>query len=186
MPAISRRLYSASSNNASSVASSFLKTTQSLPPLIRRQIIDANQLQRLSAALSRSMLHPSQSIETRPPPEDTALPPGYHLAYFTPSQCEDQLGSDGTDTTFNPPRPFTRRMWAGGELRWTGRENLLEVGDEVTETTRLVSAEGKITKKGEEMVVVGVEKSFENDKGLALIDQRYIFFSTARIMESRW
>lgn len=129
------------------------------------------------------MLHPSLSIETNPPPIDTSLPAGYHLVYFTPSQLEDQLGTDGTDTTFNPPKPFTRRMWAGGELRWTGKENLLRAGQSVTETSKLTSAEGKVTKKGEEMVVVGVEKMFENENGLALIDRRYIL-STTRIMES--
>lgn len=83
------------------------------------------------------------------------------------------MGRDGTDTTFNPPRPFTRRMWAGGELEWVGGEkNRLKVGQEVTERTKLVSAEGKKTRAGEEMVVVGVEKQFENEHGVALIDRR--------------
>jgi hydroxyacyl-ACP dehydratase HTD2-like protein with hotdog domain len=95
------------------------------------------------------------------------------LAYFTPSQVEEELGRDGTDTTFNPPRPFTRRMWAGGELEWIGGEtNRLKIGQEVTETTKLVSAVGKNTRAGEEMVVVGVEKSYENERGVTLIDKR--------------
>jgi len=42
----------------------------------------------------------------------------------------------------------------------------------VTETTKLVSAVGKMTRAGEEMVVVGVEKSYENEQGVALIDKR--------------
>lgn len=66
-------------------------------------------------------------------------------------------------------------MWAGGELEWiqkdTGR---LKVGQVVTETTKLLSAEGKKTRAGEEMVVVGVEKEYENEHGLALVDRRYI------------
>jgi len=101
------------------------------------------------------------------------LPACYHLAYFTPSQVEDELGRDGTDTTFNPPRPFTRRMWAGGELEWRGgTANPLKVGQIITETTRLVSAVGKTTRAGQEMVVVGVEKSYQNEDGIALIDKR--------------
>jgi hypothetical protein len=65
-------------------------------------------------------------------------------------------------------------MWAGGELEWLGGENnRLKVGQRVTETTKLVSAVGKKTKAGEEMVVVGVEKSFRNEHGIALLDKRY-------------
>jgi len=107
-------------------------------------------------------------------PEDgTPLPPCYHLAYFTPAQIEEDLGRDGTDTTFNPPHPFTRRMWAGGELEWvTGAKNGLKVGQRVTETTKLVSSVGKKTRAGEEMVVVGVEKEYDNGTGVALIDRR--------------
>jgi hydroxyacyl-ACP dehydratase HTD2-like protein with hotdog domain len=62
-------------------------------------------------------------------------------------------------------------MWAGGELEWI-EGNRLEVGQTVTETTKLISAVGKKTKAGEEMVVVGVEKSFENEYGVALVDKR--------------
>lgn len=43
----------------------------------------------------------------------------------------------------------------------------------MTETTKLLSAEPKIIKKtGDEMIVVGVEKTFENENGVALIDRR--------------
>jgi len=64
-------------------------------------------------------------------------------------------------------------MWAGGELEWKGEENRLKIGQLVTETTRLVSAVGKKTRAGEEMVVVGVEKVYENGLGVALVDKRY-------------
>lgn len=95
------------------------------------------------------------------------------MTYFTPAQVEEELGKDGTDTTFNPPSPFTRRMWAGGELEWIAEEGKgLCVGQEVTETTKLVSSVGKKTRSGEEMVIVGVEKRFENEHGVALIDKR--------------
>ena len=56
-------------------------------------------------------------------------------------------------------------------MEWIGG-NRLEVGQTVTETTKLISAVGKKTKAGEEMVVVGVEKSFENEYGVALVDKR--------------
>lgn len=64
-------------------------------------------------------------------------------------------------------------MWAGGEVEWLGGEaNRLKIGQEVTETTKLVTAVGKKTRAGEEMVVVGVEKIYENEHGVALIDKR--------------
>jgi hydroxyacyl-ACP dehydratase HTD2-like protein with hotdog domain len=64
-------------------------------------------------------------------------------------------------------------MWAGGELRWAGaKKNLLRLGQRVSETTVVRSAEGKRTRAGEEMVVVGVEKRFENEAGWAVVDRR--------------
>lgn len=62
-------------------------------------------------------------------------------------------------------------------MRWPlgqdGKVNLLRVGQEVQETTRVLSAEAKVVKAtGEEMVVVGVEKVFENEHGVALVDRR--------------
>jgi hydroxyacyl-ACP dehydratase HTD2-like protein with hotdog domain len=163
-----RRLYSsASSPSATSIASQFLTKSQSLPPLTQTQLLDANQLQRFSATLSRAELASSL------PAKGTPLPACYHVAYFTPSQLEEELGKDGTDRTFNPQSPFTRRMWAGGELEWVAKKGQeLSVGQEVMETTKLVSSVGKKTRAGEEMVVVGVEKTFENEHGVALIDRR--------------
>jgi hydroxyacyl-ACP dehydratase HTD2-like protein with hotdog domain len=64
-------------------------------------------------------------------------------------------------------------MWAGGELEWVAEEGKgLKIGQEVKETTKLLSAVGKKTRAGEEMVVVGVEKTFTNEHGTALIDRR--------------
>lgn len=162
-----RRLYSSSTTSAAAIASQFLSKSEALPPQTQTQLLDGNQLQRFSATLSRSEL--SKGV----PKVGTTVPACYHLAYFTPSQLEGELGHDGTDTTFNPPSPFTRRMWAGGELEWIAKEGQgLQVGQEVTETTKLLSAVGKKTRAGEEMVVVGVEKSFTNEHGTALIDRR--------------
>ena len=56
--------------------------------------------------------------------------------------------------------------WVGGE------KNPLRVGQEVQETTRILSADAKVTKRGEEMIVVRLEKAFENEGGVALVDNR--------------
>lgn len=140
-------------------------------PTHHSQLLDSNQLQRLSLTLNRPELYPNIAIDQAPPKDGTPLPPGYHLAYFTPAVLPLDLGPDGTDLAFSPEKPFTRRMWAGGELQWS-RDNLLRVGDVVTEITKLLSAEPKITRTGDEMIVVGVEKTFKNATGVALVDKR--------------
>ncbi|KAK2767644.1 hypothetical protein FQN54_003802 [Arachnomyces sp. PD_36] len=176
--------------SASTIAQKFLQRFQSPGPQVRTQTLDANQLHLLSLTLNRtSPPHPSSS-STSPPLPGTPIPPGHHLVYFTPSFVESELGADGTDTSYNPDPPFTRRMWAGGEVKWPRSAggkgpNLLRVGQEVRETTRVLSAEGKVVRRtGEEMVVVGVEKSFENEDGVAVVDRRNWVFREALPMPS--
>ena len=152
-----------------------LLTKTSNNSIIRSQHLDANQLQKLSLTLGRPSLYPNHPITNKPTITGTPIPPGHHLIYFTPSSLPESLGVDGTDTTFSPDPPFTRRMWAGGALTWSP-DNPLRVGDLATETTRILSAEPKRTKAGEEMIVVGVEKRLENARGLALMDQRNWLF----------
>lgn len=174
---------SSSSPPASSVASSFLARFQSLGPQTRTQIVDANQLHLLTLTLNRPSLFATSAPAPAPAP-NIPVPPGYHLVYFTPAFLETELGADGTDASYNPDAPFTRRMWAGGEVRWPrdahGQSNPLRVGQQVSETTRVLSAEAKVVKKtGEEMVVVGVEKEFSNEHGVSIVDRRYRVDPTA-------
>ncbi|KAJ5145415.1 hypothetical protein N7448_002807 [Penicillium atrosanguineum] len=172
---------------AATVAEAFLSRFQSLGPQTRTQTLDANQLQLLSLTLNRSSLFPgSPSLSNTPtaPPLDTPVPPGYHLVYFTPAFLESELGTDGTDASYNPEAPFTRRMWAGGEVLWPRgadeQPNPLRVGQQVSETTRVLSAESKVVKKtGEDMIVVGVEKEFANEQGVSIVDRRNWVFRKA-------
>ncbi|EPE35174.1 Thioesterase/thiol ester dehydrase-isomerase [Glarea lozoyensis ATCC 20868] len=171
-----RRLYTTApqspspspSPSASQIAAQFLSHAQSRPPHTQTHLLDGAQLHRLSATLSRTEFRST-------PPNGTKIPPAWHLVYFTPAQLEEELGLDGTDTTYNAPHPFTRRMWAGGELEWVNAEGL-EVGQTVKETTRLVEASAKTTRTGEEMIVVGVRKEFENERGVVLVDKRNWIF----------
>lgn len=50
-----------------------------------------------------------------PPP---ALPQGHHLVYFPLQAPPSRLLADGTDPDHAPGPPFTRRMWAGGSVRF--------------------------------------------------------------------
>lgn len=138
----------------------------------KRQFIDANQIQKLSLTLGRKELNPGLDISETPPPSGTPVPPGYHLVYFSPGGVETELGPDGTDRTFNSPAPFTRRMWAGGRMRWESAQSQLRVGQIAEERTKLLSAVPKRSRDGGEMVVVDVEKQFWGEDGLVLVDQR--------------
>ncbi|KAL9129278.1 MAG: hypothetical protein Q9217_002225 [Psora testacea] len=180
MSRVSRRLTSSIiSASTKSVATELLERARSVRPVIRRQILDSNQLQRLSLTLDRPYLYSDIPVngENKAPLTGTPLPPGYHLAYFTPAALTGELGTDGTEVSYTPSEPFTRRMWAGGQLQWD-KDNPLHVGDEAVETTQLLSAEPKITRTGEEMIVVGIEKTFVNSKGMALVDKRDCVFRT--------
>ncbi|KAL2820798.1 hypothetical protein BDW59DRAFT_112938 [Aspergillus cavernicola] len=190
---LSHLRYSSSSSTspAATIATSFLSHFQSLGPQTRTQTLDSNQLRLLSLTLNRPSLFPnsaplssSTTTSNLEIATGTPIPPGYHLVYFTPAFLETELGADGTDMSYNPSHPFTRRMWAGGEVYWPRNEhgvpNPLRVGEEVTETTRVFSAEPKVVKKtGEEMIVVGVEKEFRNEMGVAVVDKRNWVFRKA-------
>lgn len=196
---------SPSDTSAATIATHFLSRFQSLGPQKRTQTLDANQLHLLSLTLGRPSLYqsPNPNYDSKTPhlsststttttttqnndidtnteiKPGTPLPAGYHLVYFTPAFLESDLGADGTDTSYNPAHPFTRRMWAGGEVSWPrgpdGKTNPLRVGERVTETTRVLSAEAKVVRRtGEEMVVVGVEKEFRNGGGVAVLDRRFV------------
>lgn len=163
--------------SAADAASRLLETSADAVS-VRKQLIDANQLQKLSLTLNRPTIH-NVDITQLPPPDGTPVPPGYHLVYFTPNGLESELGFDGTDKTFNAPAPFSRRMWAGGKMSWPkelGGPGLLRVGDLAEERTRLKSAVAKKSKSGAEMVLVEVEKEVWGPRGLALVDQRSWIF----------
>ena len=67
--------------------------------IARKQILDANQLQRLCLTLNRPNVAPRLDVTTETPPYGTPIPLGYHLVYFTPAELESSLGPDGTDQT---------------------------------------------------------------------------------------
>ncbi|KPM42926.1 hypothetical protein AK830_g3593 [Neonectria ditissima] len=161
-----------SSKATAADAASYLLENFSDKSVVRRQFIDANQLQKLALTLGQTSIG-GADISDVPPAAGTPVPQGYHLVYFTPNGTEKDLGADGTDRTFNASAPFTRRMWAGGKMKWPAPGGaLLRVGDEVEERTRLLSATAKKSRSAGEMVLVEVEKEFWGPDGLALVDRR--------------
>lgn len=180
-----------SSADPKAIAEQFLAKFASGQTFVRKQLLDANQLRLFSLTLDRAQLWPgsqlnTKSLEDDEPVEGTPVPPAYHWVYFTPAQLPGILGLDGTDASFNPNAPFTRRMWAGGSVHWPGADpnqqtHLLRIGDTATEITKVLSCEPKVIKKtGESMLVVGVEKEFRDSKdNLCVIDRRNWVFREA-------
>lgn len=60
-------------------------------------------------------------------------------------------------------------------MTWT-HANPLKVGNIVTESTKFLSAVAKTARSGEEMIVVGLEKTFKNNNGVALVDRRFVSY----------
>jgi len=195
---VNRRSFSSSlqsfkSADAKSIAEAFLNKFSGGQTFVRKQLLDANQLRLFSLTLDRPHLWSSskssatKTLEDEEPLDGTPIPPYYHLIYFTPAQLPGVLGLDGTDASFNPDAPFTRRMWAGGSCHWSGADpntstqSLLRVGDTATEITKVLSCEPKVIgKTGEDMLVVRVEKEFRNSQDeLCVLDRRNWVFRTA-------
>ena len=181
-----------SSADPQAITEAFLSKFSQGQTFVRKQLLDANQLRLFSLTLDRPHLWPgsaliSKTLEETEPLPGTPVPPAYHLIYFTPAQLPGVLGQDGTDASFNPDPPFTRRMWAGGSCHWPGAgpssstRSLLRVGDVVTEVTKVLSCEPKVIQKtGESMLLVGVEKEFLNSRDeLCVLDRRNWVFRVA-------
>ncbi|RSL71180.1 hypothetical protein CEP54_001404 [Fusarium duplospermum] len=88
------------------------------------------------------------------------LPQGHHLVYFPIQLPPSKLIPDGADPDHSPGQPFTRRVWAGGEVvygkRW--RDMTLCCGPVVCrEKVEDVSLRGR---EGEEKVFVDVWRRY--------------------------
>ncbi|KAH9856932.1 hypothetical protein C2E23DRAFT_806000 [Lenzites betulinus] len=157
------------------------------PPSPPPPALDVAALDRWIAADKRLTLHdtirpehladlyitlPTRDGSVRPfaPPQDGApLCYGHHLAFFHPRNLEGALRSDGTDTDFCPPEPFTRRMWAGGRMEW---KRPLCVGDRATARATIGAVAKKGFEKGTPMVFVSQKIEYSKpDSGEVCIEE---------------
>ena len=84
------------------------------------------------------------------------------------------LGPDGHPARggFLPPVPFPRRMWAGGELRFSGD---FRVGDEVARRSIVDDVVLKSGRSGE-MIFVTVRHEYSTPRGLVLSERQDIVY----------
>lgn len=141
----------------------------------RQQVLDVAQANKM-----QKTLHHLGLFDTGPLQTDDSLPLCYHMAYFTPQLAEHELGADGSDTTFSPGTPFTRRMWAGGHLTWD-HDNPLRLGQTIEEITSLDRVESKQTREKKSMIVITGRKEYRNENGLALTDLRSWLFREPQV-----
>jgi 3-methylfumaryl-CoA hydratase len=84
------------------------------------------------------------------------------------------LGPDGHPARggFLPPVPFPRRMWAGGELRFSGD---FKVGDEVARRSIVEDVALKSGRSGE-MIFVTVRHEYSTPRGIVLSERQDIVY----------
>ncbi|MDP3172351.1 MAG: MaoC family dehydratase N-terminal domain-containing protein [Polaromonas sp.] len=128
--------------------------------------ITAAPVRALSATLDR---------EDADPVAGTPLPELWHWLYFLPMARQSGLGPDGHPERggFLPPVPLPRRMWAGGRLQW--HQQVLQVGDAVTRTSRIESVTHKTGRSGD-LVFVLVKHEVRSAQGLALSEEHDIVY----------
>ncbi|CEH17661.1 hypothetical protein CBOM_04061 [Ceraceosorus bombacis] len=170
------------SEEARAAASSLLHrfpVDSSEPVLITSQRIHSTPLLQLRVLLEEMVPLPRTRADRNPLALSLAeslsngfpLIPSEHLSLFTPLVPSSALGQDGSDQTFNPPAPFTRRMWAGGEMHFShGRP--LTVEQVAEERTWIERVDIKRTKAGDEMLVVWVRKEIGDGEGESIVDLR--------------
>ncbi|KAF2158125.1 hypothetical protein K461DRAFT_290373 [Myriangium duriaei CBS 260.36] len=85
------------------------------------------------------------------------LPIPHHLVYFETSLPPSELLDDGTNPVHSPGKPFSRRMWAGGNIRYSTTNPLRLDGRRAAcvEGIRSATVKGR---PGEEKVFVGIER----------------------------
>ncbi|KAJ7071974.1 hypothetical protein C8F01DRAFT_1102037 [Mycena amicta] len=120
-----------------------------------------------------------------PPTTSSPLGFGAHLAFFHPRNPERDLRPDGTDAEFCPPG-FTRRMWAGGRMRWNAEKPLL-AGSSAISTSTIESVEKKGFDKGRPMVVVKqkIEVTMEGEQLPSVVEERSHVYLAAPLAGSK-
>ena len=134
----------------------------------RTDFITAAPLAGLAATLDRDEPEPVPGSE---------IPPLAHWLYFLPRARQSEIGPDGHPQRggFLPPVPLPRRMWAGGRLEFL---QPLQVGDELTRESRIVSVDAKHGRSGP-LVFVTVRHQITGARGLALTEEHDIVYRDA-------
>ncbi|KAJ7089844.1 hypothetical protein B0H15DRAFT_839470 [Mycena belliarum] len=147
LPFLRRRLYSTPSSLDVEALDNWIASPKQL--ILR----DTFSLERLSDLYITLPTRDGSKSPYHAPQISASLGYGSHLAFFHPRNPERDLRTDGTDADFCPPKPWTRRMWAGGHMSWD-LQNPLRIGETAMSTSTVRSVEKKGFDKGSPMVFV--------------------------------
>lgn len=109
-----------------------------------------------------------------PAVDGTAAPVGIHWCLAPDIVPMRGIGPDGHPARggFLPPVPFPRRMWAGGELVFSGG---FLIGDTVAKRSVIEDVVLKSGRSGE-MIFLTLRHHYETERGLALTERQDIVF----------
>lgn len=113
------------------------------------------------------------------PQPGAPLPFGHHLAFFHARRPERLLRADGTDEDISPPSPFSKRMWAGGEITWNA-SNPLIIGKPTKSISTVSATEKKGFEKGNPMVFVtqNIQFTQEDQQAPSVTEERaHVYFN---------
>ncbi|MGI9513827.1 MAG: FAS1-like dehydratase domain-containing protein [Anderseniella sp.] len=135
---------------------------------VTRDTIDAGQLEKIAATFDCPVPATGGA---------TALPPGWHWAFFPDITALSGIGRDGHQALgeFLPPITLPRRMWASGDLKIT---RPLSIGETVDKTSTILSVEEKQGRTGQ-LVFVRVGHEFAGDRGGSMHEEHQIVYREA-------
>lgn len=137
-------------------SSSIISSLKAHPPKIIADYLTPMPSHLLTTTIN-DLLYPlpTESKISSPP---CALPQGHHLVYFPIQLPPSRLIPDGADPDHSPGPPYTRRVWAGGEVIFRGDEMKLDARPAICkEKIEDVTLRGK---EGEEKVFVDVWRKY--------------------------
>ncbi|MEM6267603.1 MAG: MaoC family dehydratase N-terminal domain-containing protein [Pseudomonadota bacterium] len=114
-------------------------------------------------------------------PQPALMPQGVHFALCTPEAATSALGEDGhparidSDTSFLPPIPMPRRMWASSKIEFHAP---LAVGAAIERTSRIVSISQKQGGSGS-LAFVNVEHETRADDALSVQETQTLVYREA-------
>ncbi|MCR4265293.1 MaoC family dehydratase N-terminal domain-containing protein [Nitratireductor sp. ZSWI3] len=134
----------------------------------RERIVEDTITPRLAASLAAVLDEP---VDFR---DGAAAPTAIHWCLCPDIVPMSGLGPDGHPARgdFLPPVPYPRRMWAGGELWFSGD---FRVGDRVRRTSRIEDVSVKSGRSGP-LCFVEVLHTYETPRGLSLRERHDIVY----------
>ncbi|RGP80972.1 mesaconyl-c4 hydratase [Fusarium longipes] len=136
--------------------SSIISALKAHPPKTIPDYLTPMPSHLLTTTINDLLYHSHSSPTISLPPQN--LPQGHHLVYFPIQLPPSRLIPDGADPDHSPGTPYTRRVWAGGEVTFRGEDMKLDARPVVCrEKIEDVALRGR---EGEEKVFVDIWRKY--------------------------